>query len=77
MAELRIEIPEDLNRKMEKFRIDWSQAIRGMIEREIQNLERLEEIVSRSQMTEKDAFELSEKVSRSIAGKFRGHVANR
>ncbi|WP_052358745.1 hypothetical protein [Archaeoglobus fulgidus] len=60
MAELRIEIPEDLKRKMEKFRIDWSQVIRRMIEEEIQNLERLEEIVSRSQMTEKDAFELAD-----------------
>lgn len=28
MAELRIDIPEDLKRKMERFRIDWSQAIR-------------------------------------------------
>ena len=53
MAELRIEIPEDLKRKMEKFRIDWSQAIRRMIEGEIQNLEKLEEIVSRNQMTER------------------------
>jgi len=26
MAELRIDIPEDLKRKMERFRIDWSQA---------------------------------------------------
>jgi len=74
VAELRIEIPEDLKRKMEKFRIDWSQAIRRMIEREIQNLERLEEIASRSQMTEKDASELSEKVSKSIAEKFRKYV---
>ena len=74
MAELRIEIPEDLKRKMDKFRIDWSQAIRRMIEREIQNLERIEEIVSRSQMTEKDVFELGEKVSKSIAEKFRRYI---
>ncbi len=77
MAELRIEIPEDLKKKMEKFRIDWPQAIIRMIEREIQNLTKLEEIVSKSQMTEKDAFELGEKVSRSIAEKFREHVSNR
>jgi len=71
MAELRIDIPEDLKRKMERFRIDWSQAIRKMIEREIQNIEKLEEIVSRSQMTEKDVFKLSERVSKSVAEKFR------
>ena len=37
MAELKIKIPEDLKRKMEKFGVDWSPAIRRMIEREIQN----------------------------------------
>ena len=74
MAELRIDIPEDLKRKMERFRINWSQVIRRMIEREIQNLERLEEIVSRSQMAEKDVFELGEKVSKSIAERFRRYT---
>ena len=76
MAELRIDIPEDLKRKMERFRINWSQVIRRMIEREIQNLERLEEIVSRSQMAEKDVFELGEKVSKSIAERFRKFTNN-
>lgn len=76
MAELRIDIPEDLKRKMERFRINWSQVIRRMIEREIQNLERLEEIVSRSQMAEKDFFELGEKVSKSIAERFRKFTNN-
>ena len=76
MAELRIDIPEDLKRKMERFRINWSQVIGRMIEREIQNLERLEEIVSRSQMAEKDVFELSERVSKSIAERFRKFTNN-
>ena len=61
---------------MEKFRIDWSQAIRKMIERGIQNLEKLEEIVSRSQITEKDVFKLGERVSESVAEKFRRCATN-
>ena len=50
MAELKVRIPEDLKRKMEKFEVDWSPAIRRMIEREIQNLTELEKIVSKSQI---------------------------
>ncbi|WP_202319184.1 hypothetical protein [Archaeoglobus neptunius] len=74
MAELKIKIPEDLKRKMEKFEVDWSPAIRKMIEKEIQNLTEIEKIVSKSKMTEEDALELGEKISRSIAERFRKHV---
>jgi hypothetical protein len=71
MAELKVRIPEDLKRKMEKFEVDWSPAIRRMIEREIQNLTELEKIVSKSQMTEENALMLGKKISRSIAERFR------
>lgn len=74
MAELKIKIPEDLKRRMEKLGIDWSPAIRKMIEKEIQNLMEIERIVSKSKMTEEDALELGRRVSKSIAEKFREHV---
>ncbi len=74
MVELKIKIPEDLKRKMEKFEVDWSPAIRRIIEREIQNLTEIERIVSKSKMTEEDALELGEKISKSIAERFRDHV---
>ena len=74
MAELKIKIPEDLKRKMEKFGVDWSPAIRRMIEREIQNLTEIERIISKSKMTEENALELGRKISKSIAEKFKKHV---
>ncbi|AIY89553.1 hypothetical protein [Geoglobus acetivorans] len=74
MAELKIRVPEDLKKKMEKFGVDWSPAIRKMIEREIQNLTEIERIISRSKMTEEDALELGENISKSIAERFRKHV---
>ena len=74
MAELKIKIPEVLKRKMEKFGVDWSPAIRRMIEREIQNLTEIERIISKSKMTEEGALELGEKISKSIAERFRKHV---
>nr|WP_276626017.1 hypothetical protein [Archaeoglobus fulgidus] len=59
---------------MDELGVDWSPAIRRMIEREIQNLSEIERIISKSRMAEEDALELGEKVSKSIAERFRKHV---
>ncbi len=75
MAELKIKIPEDLKRKMDEFGVDWSPAIRKMIEKEIHNFMEIERIISKSKMTEEDALELGKRVSKYIAEKFRNHVA--
>ena len=75
MMELPIRIPEDLRRKMEKFGVDWSPMIRRVIEKEIRNLTEIERIVSKSDMTEEDALELGEKISKAVAERFRRRVA--
>jgi len=74
MTELKIKIPEELKREMEKFGVDWSPAIRRMIKREIQNLTEIERIISKSKMTEEEALELGGKVSKSVAERFRKHA---
>ena len=74
MAELRIRIPEDLKRKMEKFGIDRSPIIRRMIESEIRNLAKIEEIISKSRMTEEGALRLGKKMNKLVAERFRMHV---
>ncbi|MBS7250090.1 MAG: hypothetical protein KIH08_05785 [Candidatus Freyarchaeota archaeon] len=61
MTELKIKIPENPKREMDKFGVDWSPAIRRMIRREIQNLTEIERIISKSRMTEEDALELGGK----------------
>ena len=76
MAELRIRIPEDLKMKMEKFGVDWSPIIRRMIEDEIRNLAKIEEIISKSRMTEEDALELGKKINKLVAERFRMHVTD-
>ncbi|MEX2725163.1 MAG: hypothetical protein Q6367_014825 [Candidatus Freyarchaeota archaeon] len=74
MTELKIKIPEDLKREMEKFGVDWPPAIRRMVKREIQNLTEIEKIISKSRMTEEDALELCGKVNKSVAERFRKHA---
>jgi len=56
---------------MEKFGVDWSPIIRRMIESEIRNLAKIEEIISKSRMTEEDALELSKKINKLVAERFR------
>ncbi|HIC87123.1 MAG TPA: hypothetical protein EYP03_02610, partial [Aquificae bacterium] len=60
--------------KMEKFGVDWSPIIRRMIEDEIRNLAKIEEIISKSRMTEEDALKLGKKINKLVAERFRMHV---
>lgn len=71
---MKIKIPEDLKREMEKFGVDWSPATRIMIKREIQNLTETEKIISKSRMAEEDALKLGGKVSKSITERFIEHT---
>jgi len=68
------EVPEGVKRKLEEFGINWSIAIRRMIESKIQDLIKIEEIISKSKMTEEDALELAKKINRLVAERFEKDV---
>ncbi len=71
MAELKIIIPEELKRKMERFKIDWSSVGRELLKKEIDELSELKAIVSKSRLTEEEVLLLGKKVNKSLAKKFR------
>jgi hypothetical protein len=71
MAELIVNIPEELKRKMESFKIDWSALTRDLLKKKVDELSELKSIVSKSKLTEEDALELGRKVNKSLAKKFR------
>ncbi|MDI6654353.1 MAG: hypothetical protein QME59_00495 [Candidatus Hydrothermarchaeota archaeon] len=71
MAELRIVIPEELKRKMEKFKIDWPSVARDLLKKEVDELSELKAMVSKSMLTEEEALALSRKVNKSLAKRFR------
>jgi hypothetical protein len=71
MAELIVNIPEELKRKMESFKIDWSAFTRDLLKKKVDELSELKFIVSKSKLTEEDALELGGKVNKSLAKKFR------
>lgn len=71
MAELVIKIPEDLKREVEQVsEIDWSLAASRLIKEKFERLARLKRIVSKSELSEEKAVELSDKISESLARRY-------
>lgn len=77
MAEVRVVIPEELKKKMDKFQIDWPIVVRRLLKKEVDELSELKAIVSKSKLTEEDALELGKKVNKSLAQRFRGSTKAR
>ena len=71
MAELNVVIPEDLKLEVEKVsEIDWSLAVSRLVKEKFERLARLKRIVSKSELTEAKALELSDKISASLARRY-------
>ena len=65
---MTLSIPEDLFRKMKTFReIRWSEIARQALEKRVNEFEEIEEIASKSKLTEKDVKEIALKINTSVA----------
>ena len=71
MAELKVEIPEELKQEMDEFKVDWSLVARKLIKQKLDKLLELKAVVSKSKLTEEDVAELSERIDKSLAQRFR------
>ena len=72
MVELKISLPEELKQEMGEFpNIEWQVVVRRLLKQELDRLFKLKRIVSKSKLTEKDVAELSNKVDKSLAQRFR------
>ena len=72
MGELTINIPEELKEEMEEFpEIEWQVVVRKLLKAQLDRMLELKAIVAKSEFTEKDVEELSEKVDESLARRFK------
>ncbi|MFH1290012.1 MAG: ribbon-helix-helix domain-containing protein [Nanoarchaeota archaeon] len=72
MAIITLSIPEDLKKEMDKSRfINWSEVAREAIRTKISQLAILNVIAAKSQLTEKDALEISKKIKGSMHKKYK------
>ena len=70
MTNMTLAVPEDLYRIMEKHKeIKWSEVARQAIWDKARKMELMDKILSKSELTEKDALEIGKKVKEGIAKK--------
>lgn len=62
MAEIKVRIPEDLEKEIKKHHLDVSKIVSESIRDELLRLVALEIIASKSKLTEEDAIKLGRKL---------------
>lgn len=63
-AMITVRLDQDLKAKMdEREEINWSGVVRKAIRTTIEDIERMDEIAHRNQMTEEDAQELADRIT--------------
>ncbi len=70
MANITLSVPDDLHQKMKRHsEIKWSEVARRAIEKKVHDLELLNELTSKSKLSEKDVAEISERINKGLADK--------
>ena len=64
MKEIKVNIPDELERELKEFKLDVSGIVVKSIRDELIKLVALRAIASRSRMTEEDAVEFGRKIKR-------------
>lgn len=68
MVSITLSVPEELKKEMDDFpEMNWSEIARQAIREKLNILRKMDMILSKSKMTEKDALELGKKVNKAVA----------
>ncbi len=71
MTTITLAVTEELKKEMDKSRfINWSEVAREAIKVKIEQLKILNEIATKSKLTEKDAKEIGEKIKKSMLQRY-------
>ncbi|MFW6041362.1 MAG: hypothetical protein ACOC85_05960 [Thermoplasmatota archaeon] len=72
MTEVRVKVPDDLKKLMDRADfIDWSKVARNSFREKLTELSLLENIASKSELTEGEAKELGVKVNHSLHKRYK------
>ena len=72
MPNMTLAIPEELHQRMKKHaELRWSEIARRAIEERVTDTERMNELTSKSKLTQKDVDEISLKIKQGIAKRHR------
>ncbi len=74
MVNMTLAIPDELAKRMKTFsEIRWSEIARQAFEKRVNDLEIMNNIASKSKLTQKDVDEISKRIKRSSASKLNGY----
>ncbi len=72
MATVSVAVSDELKKKMSEWDdTNWSAVARKAFEKRVKDIEFLRYLANKSKLTEADAKELSEKINRGMAKRFR------
>ena len=67
MAEITINIPEELNELAKTSRINWQLVIARKLQEELEKSAKIKRVISKSKLTQKQADELAEETNTELA----------
>ena len=71
MPTISIKVPDELDRSMHEFKVDWSDvALRAIFEK-AEKLKKLKAFSSKASVSDRDAKEFTDKISESVARRFK------
>lgn len=71
MVSITLSVPEELKREMDQHpEMNWSEIARQAIREKIMILKRMDMLLAKSKLTEKDALEIGKKVNKAVAKMF-------
>lgn len=71
MVSITLSVPEELKTEMDTHpEMNWSEIARQAIKEKITILKKMDLLLSKSKLTEKDALEIGKKVNKAVAKRF-------
>lgn len=70
MGTITISVPDELEKDMKEFKLNWSEVAVKAIFDKAEKLRRLKEISSKIKISDKEAKEITDKISESVARRF-------
>ena len=71
MPTISIKVPDELERSMHEFKLDWVEVARKAMFDKAEKLKKLKQFSSKVKVSDKVAKEFTDKISKSVAKRFR------
>lgn len=71
MVSITLAVPEEMKSEMDSHpEMNWSEIARQAFREKLMILKKMDEILAKSKLTEKDALEIGRKVNKAVAKRF-------